>query len=512
MRVRLYKYDGLSDAANKLQTASIVWDSNNADFELYGTFSPYSATFTLATCYDVNLARYDYNGRDYFGSVSVATLSDGLYTYTVNLDPLTTAWYNGCMNTNAKFIRKNETTALFDPDNALATYGVETDVLCDERPLIGSWDFHNGSTIVMVVSDINRARVMRDGYGAIGYHQTPGPNIAYIFRPQQGNNNNLSAFMGYLGELSDRIRGFGGSANVLNVIKKLYVVPDAYVSNIDNNSPLSEIVIEAPTGNMFETFTGWNTLDVSGSGALDPFFGYYVKLNGTDTTKYTFGVTSLLSNSETVNCKWKLHLPLIGTIEIDPLMLPTNTIKIRVVIAVNYFGGFYATRLMYSTNGTTYTYLDDQQYFPITETLTMPKPDDGVSTALSITSNLLSGVAAVANENYIGAVQSAVSGLGSLHTASGSFFNTSGGNVDRTANGYNEPTITIHYRPYSVPQSTFAASYGYPANTVGNISTAPAGYVQTSNARLLRNGLPDDVVKSAEAFCDAGFRILPTTP
>ena len=98
MKVTLYKFTGDSDTANKLlRNCTVIYDREVVP---YGAFDPNGASFRLDVLYDVNYAKFTYNGHDYYGYIYVSTDSKGLYNYSISTDPLTTAWYAGCFNSS----------------------------------------------------------------------------------------------------------------------------------------------------------------------------------------------------------------------------------------------------------------------------------------------------------------------------------------------------------------------------------------------------------------------------
>ena len=102
MKVTLYKFTGDSDTANKLlRNCTVIYDREVVP---YGAFNPNGASFRLDVLYDVNYAKFTYNGHDYYGYVYVSTDSKGLYNYSISTDPLTTAWYAGCFNSSNKVL------------------------------------------------------------------------------------------------------------------------------------------------------------------------------------------------------------------------------------------------------------------------------------------------------------------------------------------------------------------------------------------------------------------------
>lgn len=117
MKVTLYKYIGDSDTANKLlKQCTVIYDREVIP---YGAFNPNGASFRLDTLYNVNYAKFTYNGHDYYGYVDVSTDSKGLYNYSITTDPLTTAWYAGCFNLSGNLCKYSDLgTGKFFDDRA----------------------------------------------------------------------------------------------------------------------------------------------------------------------------------------------------------------------------------------------------------------------------------------------------------------------------------------------------------------------------------------------------------
>lgn len=116
MKVTLYKFTGDSDTANKiLKNCTVVY---NKGVVPYGAFDPNGASFRLDVLYDVNYAKFTYNGHDYYGYVDVSTDSKGLYNYSITTDPLTTAWYAGCFNSSNICAYSDYGTGKFFDDRA----------------------------------------------------------------------------------------------------------------------------------------------------------------------------------------------------------------------------------------------------------------------------------------------------------------------------------------------------------------------------------------------------------
>ena len=98
MNIKLFKYNKKSNVANKMVGLSPVFAG---DITPYGSFSTRAVVFKLNELYDVNLCEFEFNRHKYYGNVTVDVDTNGIYVYSVKTDSLTTAWYNGCMDTGA---------------------------------------------------------------------------------------------------------------------------------------------------------------------------------------------------------------------------------------------------------------------------------------------------------------------------------------------------------------------------------------------------------------------------
>lgn len=506
MRVRLYQYNGPSDAANKLEGLTAVYDSINEPTELYGTFSPYAASFTLDRLISCNFALYDFSGIDYFGSVLTTTTADGLYNYQVNIDPLTTAWYRGCMNTLSHIQRNNTPTLFYDP--MIPTAPNSNEITINGNFLTPSQYVTSRAKnyrIVMTATTPNNMDIATPtSWGAPAF-QTPGSHVMYVFTPVDNQDTNgLRSFANFLTLMQNSVATLSGSSSVLSVIKSVYVVPE-YVIPYDGNQV--EITLRLPTGSLIDEFTGWNTLTIS-SVEGTRFVAHKMRIDEDAHAVIDFDVSTIMTQSVLRGNTWSLYIPYVGNISIDPNILIDGTTSIRATVSWNVNGMFYGVRLA-CVVGSSLISLDTAYTFPITETFAFPRPDGNTNELFGAVTSAIQAVVSAYSGNYAGAATGAISTVSSvLGSYSGATSGVSGGSPDRLVTGHREPELLLHYRPYNVSQNTFAAKYGYPANTVDIIANQPVGYVQTINARLLRNGLPADIVTSAEQQCDSGFRII----
>lgn len=542
MRVRLYQYNGPSDAANKLEGLSAVYDSINEPTELYGTFSPYAATFTLDRLISCNFALYDFSGIDYFGSVLTTTTADGLYNYQVNIDPLTTAWYRGCMNTSALIAYDNAGNPLMIDDRiARAEEGLWLSVPYSSS---AEWDKY---AIVMNVAalypefdpqQLTEYEELIDNVGPV-MSNTPGATTTFVFEditgsslieePTLKNNparwNAATQYRAFLNTLLAHQNNLG--ANISNYIASViscYVVPAPLIHNYVNYGVSS--------GSQYVTLYCWpNTILAAetkiavhrlewDSGEKITQEYHVGRLNNTDQvlTSFSWPITSDYRNGPMWNTDWVIHIPNIGTLSFIPSRtIPSSATAVGCQVVLNPVGKFYSLELFYEDTANVRHHLPEYcTVVGITETVAVPYGGTGSNLAQDLVSGIGGIAAGAGTGGAIGGVVGAgvgavVSGIGSLvgslrNTAPGST-STPGGYYDRSRK-IAMPTLTINYIPYEDEQATFAVRYAMPTHRTKIISSCPSGYVQTQNARLLRNGLPADIITSAEQQCDAGFRII----
>lgn len=99
MVVSLYNFNGKQHVANKIKGLSPV--KSWTDLTTYNQVNSLGMVFVFKELIECNYCKYVYNGIDYYGYVRVDTKAKDIYSYTVQVDPLATAYYRGCMETDA---------------------------------------------------------------------------------------------------------------------------------------------------------------------------------------------------------------------------------------------------------------------------------------------------------------------------------------------------------------------------------------------------------------------------
>lgn len=155
MKVWFGKYNGRTNSANKTYNWQIELRFDN--LEPYGEFNPYSPVFALEEFRNVNYCFYEYGNITFYGYVEVSTHTNGFYLYKVTIDPLTTAYNNGCMDVDA-YIEYADASR-----TQLTTLPYQN--MLDERvsfspiPVVKRYDLENGSGksdyVLLTVGDLN---------------------------------------------------------------------------------------------------------------------------------------------------------------------------------------------------------------------------------------------------------------------------------------------------------------------------------------------------------------------
>ena len=93
MRFNFYKINQSSDVANKLDNETPIFSVN---IDLPQTISSSGCVVILDQAIEANFASYIWNGAEWGGYVTVDTMGNGIYSYNIKVDPLTTCWMNNC--------------------------------------------------------------------------------------------------------------------------------------------------------------------------------------------------------------------------------------------------------------------------------------------------------------------------------------------------------------------------------------------------------------------------------
>ena len=517
MRVILYKYDGASDVVNKIDNASVVYDSaDSKDFEVYGGFSPYAAEFELSSLHSANFCKYLYSGIWYYGAVVVSTTSRGLYKYTVTVDPLTTAWYLGCLNVNA-MVQYAPMTDTIQQDVRL-TFS-NNSVITTASPSV-DYDFSEPAVVLTVVDPYSYFE-----HSYRGYYQTPSASRAYVFnRIADGSINAIQNFKNFIKNVAlvDAVP-FKNMAPAIASIQTACVVPSILASRADGDFQDKSITLHCIPSNAWEA-------NLTHEIHIDRFTSQTDVVNGIN--RFYYGVDEIDAQNplslSTISLEWDVSpfqkyemrcvdwsvtIPYVCTINISPgALIPNDATKLLVNVAYNVFGNFYSVILGYRKGLYTDVYFHNNvQTFPVQETIQFPRSDHENNAIFGALSSAVSMIASAASQNYAGAVTAGIGTASSIKTAitsSNSAVGQTGGSPSRHNQFFTtqSPLLTIVHHPYETEQHTFAQKFGYPCNKVMNIQNLPSGYIQTRDIVLDCCGLPDDIVKAAQDMCNAGFR------
>lgn len=514
MRVILYKYNGASDVVNKVDIASVVYDSaDSKGFEVYGGFSPYAAEFELSSLHSANFCRYLYNGIWYYGAVVVSTTSRGLYKYTVTVDPLTTAWYLGCLNVNA-MVQYAPMTDIIQQDARL-TFS-NNSIITAVAPTV-DYDFSDHAVILTVIDPYSYFENTKREY-----YQTPTASRAYVFRSVLGENvNAIQNFKNFIKNIAlvDAVP-FKNMAPAIASIQSACVVPSILAERDDGENNSGTITLHCIPSNAWEAnVTHSIHIDRHATTDVEEIPRFYYGADEIDAQNpFLLSPISLewditeFQKYEMRCVDWSITIPYVCNINISPnSLIPDDATKLLVKVAYNVFGNFYSVILGYS-NGLTGVYFHNNvQTFPVQESIQIPRSDHENNSIFGALSSAVSMIASAASQNYAGAVTSGIGVASSVKSAISSS-NSSVGQTGGSPSRHNQffttqsPLLTIVHHPYETEQHTFAQKFGYPCNKVMNIQNIPSGYIQTRDIVLDCCGLPDDIVKAAQDMCNAGFR------
>lgn len=502
MRLRLYQYDGARWVPNKIDVNAAMTQKYDAENDpgfrlIRSEFSPMRATFVLdRLIHGVNYALYDYDGIDWFGYVEVSTDAGGLHRYDVTVDPLTTAWYRGCMAVRT-LVRYSAESSLI-PDTRQTVNPLTSEIAIID-PSAGS--FRECAIVLNVVE--YEASLDAD----LLPYQTPGSVASYVFIPWTtagSTTRALVSLMHFLYEYVQIVNGRSQGGALLDGVQDIYVIPEALYPH---NTPRSTITITTPPSNFIQSFFKFDTITVPRTTAGHEYHAIRWPLNADRSPlALTFPLSSTIRRAADVRAgEWRVHVPYIGDIRIDPGFIPSNASYVVVTLSLNVRGGFVTARWGYQRGSNT-VYHDAVIEMRIRETTLMPKQNADQGALLRLLGAEISAVAGAMNKFTgpgSGPVESLLSAVGPIGSADA--FGSVGGVGDRNVNGIDIPTLFIDYHPYI--DSTYPDRYGYPCGQLLRVDTL-SGYVQTDHAEINANGLPSAIVEAAEDALNAGVYIV----
>lgn len=513
MRVILYQYNGDNDVANKLSECEKMFDSNDVDFEIYGGFSPYAAEFELSELYSANYARYYYGGVWYYGSVVTSTTSRGLYKYNVTVDPLTTAWYSGCMDVDA-MIGYSSSPDYMQIDRRIPL--AEHARLIEVKKPSGSGMYTDWAIVLNVLNTRAEPPYRTDTIA----NQTPSNIDTYIFPDAHylmdfGQENATGMFTRFLRLAADiDTIPFINLKSFYSAMISAYVIPKAFCVEVPSPLPSDHYVtLNALPDNLVN-----NEIE---SVCVNPkteeqkkydYVAIHIPKNIDARHQYEWSIGSDMKNALIWNSVWSIYVPFANNITFVPAScLPDTADKVGVTVSINYVGAFYTMTLRYhdEADGLWHERDDHHNTTNILETIPIPTNNAESNTLTQGIGLAISTMASAYAQNYAASANGVISMtssisdsmFGSLSVSGGA----NGGSVARN-NIDTAPVLYVSYRPYESNQDVFADRFGYPYNEVDNIQNQPTGYVQTRDAVLKRQGLPEDIVTAAQDMCNSGFR------
>lgn len=519
MKIKLYNYTGESDICNKIKNLSPVFDSQNFEFEIYGTFSPFSAEFVISNLYSVNYGCFLFAGLWYYGDVTISTTSKGLYTYHITVDPLTTAFYGGCMNVNAMILYNADVDELQqDPRIPFSEY-TETvrDIKTDTSNLFTDW---------AVVLNTIYAGSNPNKFTGNNYNLTPDNIVSYMFLSgddlgEYGVNATgmYSRFL-RMASMIDTIP-FLNLKSLYSCMLNAYIVPKRFSIVRPNPLPANHYVtLNSLPDSVLSEFTEVNVHPIEAVPETAKFDYIAIELPKAmnPTVSYTWDITAY-KKYNMWSAMWSIFVPYCGSIQFIPeKTIPENSDFVGVDVSINYGGAFYTITLKYGYhdnegNAISFKRNDNRIITPITETIPIPTNDSQSNAISQLIGNGISALSSALSGNpykeITGAINLGINSVGAIGASMvGAGINTTGtngGNPSRNNTDKN-PYLYISYAPYETTQAGFAEKMGYPTNKVENLQNQPSGYIQTQNAILNQMGYPKSIIETAESICNSGFR------
>lgn len=495
MNISLYRFNGQILIANKISGLTPVF---SGQITPYGEFDSNSVFFKLSHLYDANYAKYTFNGHDYYGAVTVKVDSKGLYNYMVAVDPLTTAWYGGCMNaTNICDYSDYPTTELFDDR---AKY--QTSPAINKLPIA---NYSDDFRIVMVTPKLI--------YSPDNTYCTSNPGTrSYVFTPA-GFTSMMNHFQS---EDAKRQSCFAGS------ILKLYCIPTSSLPDMTNFYKM-DVVLHRINGSAIAGILTDYIADYSGPNDWHHGYEDYPKnrpyiVDSSNTALHRKTVSITLAHFPLTGAQrrtvFSLHISDVGVLKFkyDDVCKNSTISTIGYNTYVDFVSG--TQKVILTVNGVENHEYEIETSFP--ESFPMMYDNSIVDwRGASISAiNTISSVASAAYSIGSAATGLLTSGFSLAQEISrniedektGTFglVGSTGGSIQRTERSGSYLEIR-EYRPINL--TDIQSKFGKPDGQGRNLSTL-SGYVKTSNCRLVSNGYPEQIINEAEKICNGGFRII----
>lgn len=534
LEVYLYMYNGRDNVANKIFKTQAALDENGnnigpLNITPYGEINSQGFQFIADQLYRCNYCKYQFGGLTYYAYVKVDTYTNGAYIYTTTVDPLTTAYSAGCLNSEQYCIRsprgRNTGPILGD-----VTRQLELDPLCRQlaESEIVRRDFvanYKDMYIVMVTSQ----PTVSVGVAATGtYVMTPE---AYV--------NFLDAFARYGTPSADDPETIIISAELqekaINSIIRIYAIPqvDVDTSRLNVTEDVLLTVIE-------DTVLGLNvaarSLIITVRTGIVWTIGNFGSKYGTTNT-VNVGLSSL-TPAQYIG-KGEIVIPDLGVLEFTPQMLGiTNIDTVGYSTYVDFEGG---TRIAYlNVNGIEYKEVSTSAPYPVMIPMSayaynysnlIPQLSSMSSSMTGSSSEALSPTT-VPSGYTLNGVQGGASGAsgasgavaaggvalagvtGAIALASTIINNQASYKITGRTGGTTILTSQakslfkfIYFPQWGVEDTQLY--FGKPTYQIINLQSSSDmnrgyGYFQTSGCSLPSNGLPRDIIAAANAIIDSG--------
>ena len=520
MQVWFGKYNGRTNSANKTYNWEVEMRFN--DLEPYGKFNPYAPVFALQEFRNVNYCWYKYGDITFYGYVEVSTHTNGLYLYTVTIDPLTTAYNNGCMDVDA-YIEYADASRL---QITTLPYGN----MLDERvryspiPVVKRYNLENGSGksdyVLLTVGDLN----MGSEYAPSNDFTVPSAgvyimdynaywNICKDLRDSFWDPEHQTA-------MSDKARD-----SIINNFMKLYAIPDTFYNKLTTNGTQTNgVYVQAMERKELAGIYGKYEIQtfylLATHTAGDLAECYALPMNGSTDV---FAANVEIPNNEKIDAQFAsylLQIPFCGQITFSPVDIGVTDVK-----SVGYVKSYDVinclVRATLVVNGVLYEDYAAQGCFGTVLTpFTTNDSSNSIGNNTALSNSTVGALTAVGGDKLssiamsspgVAVAKFASDLMGSFNRRSSPSMSIGSSNIlDSWDNRKGFVRITYYKQ---VGRDNIRSVYGQPFGTVlnlrsGNFSAqGHNGYVQTRDVHLKTNNLPLNIINQAEAILNSGAYI-----